>query len=170
MKHTDLVILAAGLTAGHPVTGAYNADDALAAGEAMALNIPTTGPADAEAARTYAIETRWRTDNVLGRIQRIAKATVNDLLPFGASGADVTMTQDMITSANVVLTAIEASIAADLTTTAMDDALQDLVAAGGIGEGDKTALQALSSGATNHATQMGVGRVRPNDVTQARAL
>ena len=34
----DLVALAAELTAGHPVTGAYNADDALAAGELNAVN------------------------------------------------------------------------------------------------------------------------------------
>ena len=34
----DIVALAAELTAGHPVTGAYNADDALAAGELNAVN------------------------------------------------------------------------------------------------------------------------------------
>ena len=34
----DLVALAAELAAGHPVTGAYDADDALAAGELNAVN------------------------------------------------------------------------------------------------------------------------------------
>ena len=164
----DLATLAAGLTAGHPVNGAYNADDAIAASEVMALNL--SGPPDFDALRSYCLSTRFRTRYLWGAIRMVSEAPIDSTLPFGPGGSNVTMTDEIIASARNFEMLLLHGTPADLNDANLSPLFSDLVDAGSIGTGDSNALKALSSNQSSHAAQMGLPRVRAADVTAARAL
>ena len=84
----NYVKLAAELAAGHPVTGAYNVDDALAAAELNAKNIDNDAPVSAM--YDYLLNKNHRTNQgtdtqftpILGRLEHVARSAVGDD-PFG---------------------------------------------------------------------------------------
>lgn len=172
LKHTDLVKLKAGLVAGHPTTGAYSADDATALGEVTALNLP--GAPDVSKVREYCRSNEFKGRLILGSLKIAALSSPGALLPFGGSAsvpADLVMSAQHIIGAHILLDVMDATASPpNLLDSAFDESLQDLVSAGVMGGADKTAIQALSSNQTNHAQQLGIGRVRLGDVTAARAL
>lgn len=93
----DYTALAAELLAGHPVTGAYNADDDLAAAELNAVNRPALSLLTD--VMQYIIERNHRTQQgtdttyttILGRLYHAAESAVGDD-PFGrGAGNELTL-------------------------------------------------------------------------------
>ena len=163
---------------GHPVTGAYNADAQLAAGEVNALN--RDAPADPSAILDYLMTNEFRNAAIYGRIAMVAAAqasAVGDFgtLPTGASQAQVAIEGRHVAAAQAVLrlTAENASISSALTSTELGNMFDELTTGGGcecMAIADKTALQALSNNLQSRASELGLPRARAADVENARAL
>ena len=132
----DLVALAAELTAGHPVTGAYNADDALATQQINEVNI------DVIRASMSGSEMFANTDG--GDYAALSDAKKLEWLNF--CGIDSHNPNNGSPAATFVTYIFGAGT----------QTLTNLIAARG---------ETIS-----RATQLGLGRVRVDDVTKARAL
>ena len=162
-----------------PLTRGYaGMDDPTAA--ATFNVIDREAPPDSGALLQYIILERFRTGNLYGRINmaafasplRAGNAWEIPPLPLGAAGADVVPTFDQIQSAAAFMRLLDTDtrFAVSLLDSRIDTILSDLVSVGVIGAGDKTAIQALSENQQSRATELGIGRVDPRHVTQARSI
>ena len=167
-----LAELKAELTAGHPDTGAYNANHALAADELNAINREALP--DTQALLNYLLFTRFRDSQVYGRIKHVADSAVGDLLPMGVAEANVSLTRKHIHSANAFLRYVEGDTAGGLKTT--DSGISNMLDDLGLGSGChcmdgtiKSAIQAFSQNKQSRAAELGLGVVREGTVARARA-
>lgn len=173
----DIAALKTELDSGHPDTGAYNVNDETAAAELNAMNRPAEGGVDGML--SYLITNRARSNEgtdtvntaILGRIEHVAESSVGDD-PFGTGSV---LTLEHIHAAKMMLrTMTSAQLSTvNFVNTEFGNALSAL--AGGTGcdairPADKTALEALSQNQQSRATELGLGRVWPINVTEARAL
>lgn len=162
----DYPALKTELTAGHPVTGAYNADDQLAADQLNALNRPAS--ASISGMLEYLVKNRSRTNDgadtvstsLLGRLRTIAETAVGGSV-FGRTGANDTVTNEAKHAAQmfIALTENPTQPTIDLTMTEIAAAFTALgpPGNGGIGvwkDPDITALQALSLNKQSRATEI----------------
>ena len=171
----DYAGLQAELLAGHPDTGAYDADDALAAGELNALNRPVL--ASGAEIREFCLYTLHnegtgsdtQNANIYGRIEMIAEAKQGDD-PFGVTDS---LEVQQIAAAKTFLYMLNADdFQVLLADTEFDAILTKLQGANAFSPADKTALQALADNKQNRVTEIGFGRTQVNadHVAFARAL
>ena len=167
--------LQAELLAGHPNTGAYNADDALAADELNALNRPVA--ASAREIREFCLYTLHNEGsgqdtnnaNIYGRIIMIAEAAIGDD-PFGVTDA---LEVQQIAAAKTFLYMLNSDdFQVLLADSGFDAILTKLQGANAFSPADKTALQALADNQTSRGQEVGFGRfpINANHVAFARAL
>ena len=170
----NLEALKSELDAGHPDTGPYNADQALASDELNAINRPAVvGAVDV---LDYLVENTHRVGSLYGRIAFVAGLARGDDLPMGNAEASIgTADLKHIAAAKCLLRfTTEPAPATPLSQTAIDSAIDAL--AGGadnaqcMGPAHKSALQGLVDDLQSRAQELGLGRVRPGDVVAARAL
>ena len=165
--------------AGHPVTGAFNADPQIAANEWNALNID--GPPDAGGLLQYLLLERFRTGTLYGRIKMVSDSRPLRAgnswefapLPLGAADADIVPTQDQVAAACAMIRMVDTDtgFATSLLDSRIDNILNDLAVGGieAIGPIDKTAIQGFSQNVQSHANDLGYGRIRAGDIQFARA-
>ena len=166
------------LDLGHPVTGAYNANNALAADEMNALNL--SAPGGFSEVIKYISENRTRSNQgndtvataIIGRLEKLAQASVNDD-PFGR--LEGFATQEQIHAAGFLLRVFTSPniLELDWKNSEIDFALQAL--GGGTGArvfkpADITAIQAFSENKTSVSLREGFGNVQEGDIEAARAL
>lgn len=175
----DYTALKAELDAGHPTTGAYNANDSLAAGELNAVNRPAEG--GTERMLNYCSKNRSRTNNgsdtvqlpILGRLQMVADAALGED-PFGTTVGANQVTREMKAWAHTFLIMMNSPTLGTLDF--IDTEVDAGYAALGPGEGvvwktpDIDALKAFSQNQQSRAQELGFGKVREGWVTTARAL
>ena len=148
---------------GHPVTGAYSADDIIAQAEMTALNID--GPPDIQAMINYLMTERHRGSAPLGRIMHLCNKSIGDIVPYDNNDGDITLTLEHITSAHafMYLLGLE-SLQVSLTDSNLQLVLTDLAGgannAGAISNGDKNALLAMSTGQLAHVAGVSVTDIR----------
>ena len=162
----NYVKLAAELTAGHPVTGAYNADDALAAAELNALNIDNNAPVSAMF--EYVINKNHRTNNgtdtqytpIIGRLRHVAESSVGDD-PFG-TGSSLSLIQIHAAKAFVALfdTSHVSSVPFE---SGSGLPLGTLNGAGIISTAHQSAIEALSEDQISQAQAKGLGHIDQQD-------
>lgn len=171
----DFEALQAELLAGHPVTGAYSADDASAAAELNAKNI--MGEVSPEVVLRYCVEQQHRENtgsdtkrcNIYGRIAIVAESPVGSN-PFGLSPAE-TLEIGQIASAKTILRMLDGNAYnVNLANADVDGALTKCRGAKCYSAAQKDAIVALSNDVQSRAIELGLGRVRAGDVTHARAL
>lgn len=175
----DYPALQAELLAGHPVTGAYNIDDQLAANELNALNRPS----EAEAAEIlqYCLLETSRTNagadlvasNIYGRIKAVAGSAVGaDPFNTGRPGDQLKLEEIHAAEAMLRILGAESGFALSLLDARFDAILEQLAQCRAMKQGDKTAIQGLSVDQQNRVMELQLGRNRVNadHVTKARAL
>lgn len=172
------------LDAGHPVTGAFSANDATAADEFMAINLDADGTM-ADLVRYLAIN-QTRTNEgadtirtpMIGRLASIANAAVGSD-PFGRGGAwaGTGVTLKHKHSAELFLNLIQTPHLDmfNFADTEVNEALTELGPNTGDGAevwkpADITAIKAFSEGKQSLATREDLGRVNEGDIVGARAL
>jgi len=165
--------------AGHPDTGPFDADPAIAADEWNALN--RDGPPTGEGLLQYIILERFRTGTLYGRIKMVSDSRPLRAgngwefapLPLGVSDADIVPTQDQVAAACAFIRMVDTdtSLVVSLLDSRIDNILNDLGPAGieAIGAGDKTAIQGFSQGVQSYSTEKGYGPLKAGDIAQARA-
>ena len=166
------------LAGSHPVSGAYNVDDALAADQLNDFNIAAETPA--EEFLRYCLENNHRSNNgedtqntnIYGRIKMVAEATRGQDVfeQGGATPPEVTIGQ--IAAAKTVIALLDSGLAFLGSNAQIDGALTKLQGADAIGPADKTALLALGDNRTNRLLQINFGRDKVNatHVAHARAI
>ena len=167
------------LLSGHPVTGAYNANNKLAADELNALN--RDAPGGVLGMLEYVLKNRSRTNAgtdltptaIVGRLQSVAEGTVG-VDPFGA-GQNLTM--EHIHAAKMFMLLLRS----DPQTTTFDfvnaevSTMMDILG-GGSGNarvwksGDIDALKGLSQNKQSRASELGWRKIQEGDVEYARTL
>lgn len=175
----DFAAIAADMLAGHPVTGAFDADDQIATNEWNAKNRVAEG--GVLGMLNYLAKNRSRTNtgtdltatSIVGRLKSVAEALVGDD-PFGATGNTLTMEHIHAAKMFIILLASPQVNTFDFVSaevTAMMDAL-----GGGSGNAkvwkaaDIDALKALSQNQQSWSVEQGHGLMRVGYVEQARAL
>lgn len=165
------------LTAGHPVSGAYNADDTLAAAELNALNRPVASPASDF--KNYCLYNLHRENNgddttntnIYGRAVMVAEASAGSN-PFGLSPPD-SITVGQIAAAKTLVAILDSETETILSDDAnLDSILTKCQGANVMSPADKTALVALSDNKQSRASEINFGRPKVNatHVATARAL
>lgn len=168
----DYVALAAELTAGHPVTGAYNVDDALAAAELNAVNRPNDSAAgdvlDYMLTKTHRTNTGTDTaySNILGRLYHAAESDVG-ASPFGQTD---TMLQTQKHACMCLVAWLESPHSGDTDTGDTALPLGLVNAADVFSTTHKTAIEDLSKDQVSRAQEVGLGHIDQQDVQIARAL
>ncbi len=172
----DYQALADELTAGHPDTGAYSANDATAASELNAPNRPANNQLGEML--KYLISKKHRTNQgvdttytpILGRIHHIARSNTGDD-PFGrASGGYSGLDAQHIHACKSFIVLFESQHLSDLD---FDDANLPygfVEASGAWSTTHTSALKALSQNQRSRAEEIGLGHIDKEDVTIARAL
>lgn len=170
--------LAAELAAGHPTTGAYNADNALAAAELNAVNRPNSNSVGAMMA--YLLNKKHRTNQgadttyvpIIGRLGMVAESAVGSD-PFGrGAGNELNLAQ--ITACKTFLLLFTSP---HLTATDLDDANLPYgytEASGAWAASHTAALQALSQNQLSRAQEIAAalqysGPITATHVQNARA-
>lgn len=181
---TDLVALKAELTAGHPDTGAYNVDDALATAEINAVNRPDTVTIDQvlkflqldEVHSTDGSDTQDRA--IWTRMKDVAdlydanqpSAVAN---PWGSTAIG-TITEIRIVKTLQLLDfftlTAQGGLPVDLTDSNFQVFLAGAQAAGCMSTTQETALLALGDNLQSRADELGLSPVIVGDVIAARAL
>ena len=179
----DLTALAAELVAGHPVTGSYDSDDALAAGELNVLNRPgdvtiadmikfllmdNTHSTDGDDTQDRAILTRMR--DVVAMAVTPTAAAAN---PWGSTAiGTITEIQQIKTHqlVNYFDLYAQGNLPVDLTDTNFQVYLAGAEASGCMSAAQETALLVLGNNLKSRATELGLGIVRTGDVQRARGL
>lgn len=165
------------LTAGHPDTGAYNADDALAADQLNALNRPVVAAArEIRDFLYFTLHNEGSGDdtnnaNIWGRIQMVAEASVNDNV-FGVSPADPVQLNQIAAAKTLLQLLAQDDFSTLLAEAGFDSILTKLQGAGALSPGDKNTLQGLADNKQSRATEINFGRntVNATHVATARAL
>ena len=169
----DYQALKTELAGSHPVSGAYNADDQLAADQLNAYNI--AAPASSFSVLEYCFTEKYRTGpaegaatQIYGRIAMLAGAAVGSD-PYGIADS-VIPTQ--VGAAATFLRMLQDQETLDLGATHVDEILDRLSAGNAMGPNDKTALIALMDNKINRLEQIDFGRLKVNatHVAHARAI
>ncbi len=165
----DIAALATALAAGHPDTGAFDADAETATGQLNAVN--RDAAAAAETIRNYFLLERKNAMALMGRLEIIADSAEDDVDPLGDL---VTMTNVHITAAKTMLRIIDpgSEFSLDFNDSRFGSLLDDLAGGSGakaINPADKTAILAFSTNKQSRATEIGLGLVRVGHVQIARA-
>ena len=166
------------LAAAHPVTGAYNADDDLAAEEVSAFNVAVE--VTAQDFLRYCVENNYRTNNgqdtaqtnIYGRIKMVSEA-VDGADVFGQGGGtppEVSVGQ--IAAAKTLIAFMESDLAVLGADAQVDGAITKMQGADAISSAQATAIKALGDNKTNRAEEIGFGRSNVNGrhVAEARSL
>ncbi len=163
----NIPALKAELLAGHPDTGAYNADNQLAADEINAVNRDVAAPI--ESMRNYFLLERKNSMFLMGRLEIVSKGTV------GADplGDTVTLTLEHISAAKTLLRILNpaSDFTIDTNDSRFDSLLSDLSGGSGakvIAPGDATAIKAFSTNQQSRAVELGLGFVRLGHIENAR--
>ena len=178
----DLVALAEELTAGHPDTGAYDADDATAAGQLNAVNRPanvdiadlikfllmdnTYKADDGDDTQDRAILTRMR--DVVAMATTPTDAAAN---PWGSTSiGTITEIQQIKTHQLVDYFTLYAqgNLPVDLSDSNFQVYLAGAEASGCMSATQETALLALGNNLQSRAEEIGLGFVYPGHVQNAR--
>lgn len=176
-NNDQLVTLRAELDAGHPNTGAYDADPQIAANQLNETNRPGDGDPN-ELIRYVWLErhrentgTDLNNSYIYGRIRHMADQGVGSN-PFGADPA-ISLTLDQLASACTFLNIIE-GIQNNVPVSLGDDRLRNMLAdlrdSGAMNNGDRSAILALADNELSRVQELGLPRVRAADVAAARAL
>ena len=136
----------------HEITGAYDADDKVAAGQLNAENIPVIGSIPSNEILAWAAG-----GSPTPRLHKLEEASANHASPTVEAIADVAIM--MIRRDN---TELDLSLPDRV---AMVDAL---VTGGVLDNDDKDTLYALATTLVSRASQLGVGKVKPGHVEEAR--
>jgi len=173
----NLAALQAELLAGHPDTGPYNANDALAAAELNVVNRPAEG--GVLGMLEYLVTNRSRTNtgtditptSILGRLQSVAEGAVGADL-FGATGPTLKLEQIHAAKMFMVLLSSPQVNTFDFLNNEVDAMFTAL--GGGAGgakvwkPADITALKGLSTDQQSRAQELGLGRIKTGHVIEAR--
>lgn len=181
----DLVALKAELLAGHPDTGAYNVDDALAAAEINEVNRPNTVDIN-EIFKFMAIDEVYSTDgsdtqdrSLWQRLKEVVSlavvptaATAN---PWGSTAAgNITEIRQLKCHQlfDFLSLAVQGGLgtSVDLKDSNFQIFLNGAENASVMSLAQKNALLALADNQQSRADELSLGRVNKNAVTQARAL
>ena len=173
----QLATLKAELLAGHPDTGAYDADPQLAANQINETNRP--GDGDPNELIRYVWFERYRTNSgtdlaqayIYGRIVHAAGQGVGSN-PFGADPV-ISLTLDQLASLCTFMNIIEGiqrGVPVSLGDTRLRNMLADIRDTGAMSNGDKNAIEALANNEQSRASEIGLPRVRAVDVQSARDL
>lgn len=163
------------LLAGHPDTGAYNADNQLAADELNAQNRPVPAPAGAilDFCLTETHRENTGSDiqatNLYGRIRMVAETTVGGD-PFGVGDA---ITVGQLAAAKTVLRLLDDSgFALSLAMADIDSALTKCQGANCFSPPQKSAIVGLSENRQSRAQELNLGRaiINAGHVAYARSL
>ena len=176
--------LADELTAGHPDTGAYNADDALAAAEINAVNRPNTVSIDAVLS-FLVMEKSFRTNDgtdtfsrsVWARMQDVDALAVTPIAsgssPWGSTSIpNIAIINQVRVKALLAFLELSAqgNLQIDFNNTKFDNYLTGAVAAGCMSQAQSNQLKALSDDLQSRAAEVGLGHVRVGHVQQARVI
>lgn len=174
----NLVAIRAELDAGHPDAGAYSVNDATAANQLNSPNRP--GTAAVGGMLNYLFENRSRTNSgtdtvptsILGRLIAMSETSPPDD-PFG-SGANATQAHVHAAKMLVNLIHVPQLDGINFENTEFRGMIDLLGSGPGNGrvwkQADSNVLKGLSAGLTSRAAELGLVRVRTNEVTKARAL
>ena len=159
----DIATVTTELLAGHPDTGAYDADDAVAADELNAVNRP--GPIAINALTQYVVLEVKDDETLLGRVKAVAGSVAGDI-PYS-----VVLTRAHITACQSAVAALQPGAT---TTVASGDArltalISNIAGSGAIDSAHAAAIQALGANSQSRASELGMPRVRTAHVTKARA-
>lgn len=171
----DYQALKAELLAGHPDTGAYNADDQLAADELNVQNRPVPAPPLAilefcltETHRENAGSDTQQT-NLYGRVQMVAESVAGGD-PFGVNDS---LTVGQIAAAKTILRVLQDDgLALSLAMAELDSALTKCQGANCFSTPQKNAIVGLAENKQSRAQELELGRVLINagHVAYARAI
>ncbi len=179
----DIAALAVELAAGHPDTGAYNADDALAAGELNAKNRPANVSIE-DIMKFLILDNTHKMDDGTDTQDRslwqrmkevVAMSDTPDAAaanPWGASAlGNITEIQQVKTHQLFEYFTLfaQGGLSVDLTDSNFKVYLAGAQAAGCMSESQETALLAMSNNLQSRAAEIGLGWVRPGNVKEARA-
>ena len=165
----DLVALKAELD-NDPLIRGYSAmTDAAAAADVNLNN--RNAPAALNEIRSYLLLELKTSQTLFGRIAIVSESAVGDD-PISEA---VTLTLEHITAAKSLMAVLKpaSDFSLDVTDSRFAKILSDLAAGTGckaIQLTDKTALEALSQNQQSRAAELGIGFVRPGNVTEARAI
>lgn len=174
MNNDQYLILKTELLAGHPITGAYNADDALAADQLNAVNEPNAN--SLESMINYMLTIKHKTGQgadttytpVIGRMISVAESVLGGD-PFGrGAGNEVNLQQ--IHACKTLVLLIQSGKLIDMDFTNANLPMGYLNGAGVISPAHKTALEDLSKNQISRAREIGLPKVWPGDVEYARTL
>jgi len=147
----NLIALKTELDAGHPVTGVYDADIAVAAGQLNAVNQTRVRAIDITELREWASEDerayklfQAQTTGETDQIKNLAIVGIS-MLNSGQTGLDPSNEMHV-------------------------EMVNGLVAGGVWTSDDRTALIAKASDDMSRAEKIGIGMVQPGNVTQAREI
>ena len=178
----DIDVLKTELLAGHPDTGAYNADDALAAGELNAVNravatvaietilkfllLENTHKTDGTDTQDRAIWTRMK--DVVALAETPSAAVAN---PWGSTAiGTVTEIRQIKTHQLLDFFTLSAqgNLPVDLTDSNFVEYLAGAESAGCMSAAQETALKALADNLQSRASELGLGLVKAGHVQEAR--
>ena len=147
--------LRAELDAGHPVTGPYSSDAAVAADQINAVNRSRLVPISSSELLAWSGQA-----SALDRPRnlKIAEGKAN---PVEAIAAICVVAESTINRDGTSL---------DLNLSDRAAMLEALVAGGVLSDADKSSLYDIATEAISRATELGLGNIRPGTVEQARAL
>ncbi|MGI9202661.1 MAG: hypothetical protein ACR2Q3_01555 [Woeseiaceae bacterium] len=171
----DYLALKAELLAGHPSTGAYNADDQLAADELNALNRPV--PVPAIAILEYCLTETYRENsgsdlqatNLYGRVSMVAGSQPG-ADPFGVADQ---ITVGQVAAAKTVLRLLEDDgLALSLAIGDIDSALTKCQGSNCFSPAQKNAIVGLAENKQSRALELDLGRTKINagHVAHARSI
>ena len=158
----DFAKLKTTLDGGHPVTGAYDADAVIAAGQLNAANMD--GETRLTDIMTYLVLTFKDDSSLYGRIQIVADGSVGDS-PFG-----VTLTMSHVTACKAAVATIRSGIDSSFASTnsALGTLVGHVIGSGAVDVAHGVAIQNMSKNLRSHAATHGLGNVRPGEVAMAR--
>lgn len=179
----DIDALATELTAGHPDTGSYNADDALATAELNAVNRPAASVTIAAVLSFLLLENTHKTDNddtkdraIWTRMKDVDALAVTPTVavsnPWGSTAiGNVTAIRAIKTKQLLEYFTLSAQgdLAVDLTEANFVIYLAGAQAAGCMSTAQETALKELGDNLQSRAVEIGLGTVKVGHVEQARA-
>lgn len=174
----DIAAIKADMLAGHPETGAFNANSQLATDEWNAKNRVAEG--GVLGILNYLVKNRSRTNTgtdivataIVGRLKSVAEASVGEN-PFGATGNTLAMEHIHAAQMFMVLLASPQVDVFDFVNTEVTAMMDSL--GGGPGNArvwkaaDIDALKALSQNQQSYSVERGHGLMRVGYVEQARA-
>lgn len=180
----DYIALAAELTAGHPDTGAYNADDALAAGQLNAVNRPSVAIDMQEILSFMILENTYKADDGTDTQDRTLWQRLKEVVSLAAvpsaavanpwgSTAIGTITEIQQLKSHTLYDffslSAQGNIPIDLTDSNFQVYLAGAQAAGVMSEAQETALLALSANQQSRGQELGFGTVTKSAVEHARS-